>query len=339
MYNKKMWALLLTLLMICVVAGCDSKNPSKVEGSQINKPEWLLKHLGFDNVDIQQIQVTTDGKILVSSAGKIHLLQGENFEEIDPPESVSIFYVMEKGNTQTIFAGSSSGTLYMKNIQEKEWQKTNLATYSQPINTIAGDHNNGYIYVGQASKLGGGIWKSIDNGITWTKLTDITARSVVVHPHNSDTLYAVDRVTNFSNDQGKTWNKINSAANYGVLIHPLSAKKAYIAFSQGVVIAEHNGTIKSVQRFNLPGAMTCLELNFARLDEWAVGNWDYPSGKGGLYLSFDSGDNWVMIEDNLNNTRITDMRFDKEGNMLYIGTAGKGLWALNLAKIRDQSVN
>jgi photosystem II stability/assembly factor-like uncharacterized protein len=271
----------------------------------------------------------------VATGGRIYIQHEENYTEIGPSEPVSIFYVMEQGNTQTLIAGSSTGILYLKDVQDKEWQQANLKLFKQPINTIAGDSRNGYIYVGQASKIGGGLWRSNDNGTSWEKLTSTTTRCVVVHPENSNILYTVDRVTNISTDQGTTWNKVKTPANYGVLIHPLSPEIAYIAFSGGVVLAEHDGKITTTQHFELPGAMTCLEMNFTRLGEWAVGIWDYPSGTGDLYFSFDSGQNWVKIEE-LANFRITDMRFSKAGDKLYVATAEQGLWMLNLEKVRNR---
>lgn len=333
MYGKKI-AVFFILLIICSFAGCDTNNPPAVNDVQGNQADWLLKQLGFANDGVEQIQVTTDGKVLVSSAGRIYQSRGEEFEDIGPPEPVSIFYVLERENAQTLIAGSNSGVLYMKDIRDKDWQKTNLKACAQPLNTIAGDIGNGYIYVGQASKLGGGLWRSRDGGKNWEKMTGDTARCVVVHPENSQVLYAVDRATRLSADQGKTWTKIDTAANYGVLIHPLSPEIGYIAFSQGVVVAEHDGKVTETRRFELLGSLTCLEMNFAVLGEWAVGIWDYPSGVGGLYFSLDSGSSWMKIEDRLINTRITDMRFDKAGNRLYIGTAEKGLWVLNVEKIR-----
>jgi len=336
MYGKKTIAIICLFLLICLLAGCDKSSHPGVNNTQGGNTDWFLKHAGFENASIEQIQVTADGKVLVSSAGRLYLNQGGGYTEVSPPDRVSIFYVMEGGNTQTLIAGCSTGILYMKDIMDKDWKKTGFKAYDQPVNTIAGDSGNGYIYVGQASKLGGGLWRSRDNGKTWEKITNTTARGVVLHPENSDILYTVDRATYLSTDRGITWNKINTAANYGVLIHPFSPETAYIAFSQGVVVAGHNGKITDTHHFGLPGAMTCLEINFARIGEWAVGIWDYPSGIGGLYYSFDSGKSWVQIEDELVNERVTDMRFDKEGDRLYIGTAGKGLWVLNLKKIRNE---
>lgn len=331
--------ILLVIIMVLFQISCSNETQPKpnqeVEGNkEIEAEDWIWRNLGPDKAKIDQIQVASDGSVYLLTDSKLYLLQQNEFLNIGPQDEVAVFYVMEKGGENLIFAADNNGAIYLKR-KEGLWKKTVSPVHAgYPVSAIAGDINRGIVYVGQSSKSGGGLWKSQDEGKSWEKLTDITVRSVVVHPQEKDMLYIIDKATFLSGDGGKHWEKIGTPANYGILIHPLDSQNIHIAYSKGVVTADSLGGVKEKNSFDLSGAMTCLEMNFCRLGEWAVSMWDYPSGSGGLYLSFDKGSTWTKADKALDKVRILDMRFDHKGDKLYLGTAGQGLWELNLQKIR-----
>lgn len=336
------WLIMFTLIIITLTqiscSNSTSGQSKDVEGNNATTKDleedgkWQL--LGPDSAKISQIQVSADGTVYLLSQGKLCLLQNDEFLDIGPQDEVAIFYVMENDQGKTLFAGGIGGAIFVKKA-DGPWEKAvSPVIKGQPVSTIAGDTSRGIVYVGQSSKNGGGLWSSQDEGKSWDKLTNISVRGLVVHPQDRDLLYIIDKAVYLSEDRGKHWEQIDTPANYGLLIHPLENQIIYIAYSKGVVLADKYGLVKNNDSFDLNGVMTCLEMNFIRYGEWAVAMWDYPSGSGGLYFSFDKGSSWTKTDETLDKVRIQDMRFDNKGDKLYIGTAGQGLWVLNLRKIR-----
>ncbi len=334
--------IVLSLLLVCALAmngGCvDGKAPEGTgnEHSEIlpDNSNWKWNNITNKNIDISRIQISKDGTIYVLSEGVIYSLEGQDMHPLHLEEEVSAFCLLDNQDSTKIIAGTADGNVYVKSIEDTGWEKSSISAYSSPVDTIIAGSPDASLYLGQSSKAGGGLWKSVDQGKTWEKLTDITVRGVTVHPQNPEIIYMVDRLTYMSHDGGNTWKKIDTGANYGVLIHPLQPDTAYLAFARGVVTVTHDGKINSQQQFYLPGGMTRMEYNPSTLNQWALGMWDYPSGTGGLYYTFNGGGRWSEIGEQMQDTRILDLYFSRDGKKLYIGTAGKGLWVLNIEKLK-----
>lgn len=323
-------------MLALIISGCQSnmdnadnaENAKNNDGNKHADYNWEYKKLGFDGEDITKINMDSNGKIYVLSAGRIYYQNHEKWIQDDLEERASTFCLTEKDNRTSLIAGTENGNVYLKTGDMNKWQKTDIECYTYPINEIASVSQTETIYLGQSSKDGGGVWKSRDGGSTWNKLTDITARGIAIHPQKPDIIYLVDRIANFSTDGGTSWRRIDTPANYGVLIHPLYSDIAYIAYGNGFVTADHEGVIISNNRFFLSGGITRLQFNPAHINEWALGIWDFPSGTGDLYYSVNSGNHWIKLGDKFTNVRITDLYFDREGSRLFVGTANNGLWVI-----------
>ncbi len=339
MIGKKMIFVLMGFMVIAFLTACQTDTPPVDDppGHPQDDTHWKWKQLGFKNGSVEKVQVTSDGRVFALSGGKLHLLEGGNWKAAHLDTDISTFYLSEKGVKGLIVAGGFDGKLYLYSIEDSSWNVVEIGAIPEPIDIVTASPSTGEIYVGQSSKYGGGLWRGTGGGAKWEKLTDITVRGIAVHPEDPEIIYMVDKVTYLSTDGGKSWAKVETGANYGVLIHPLYPETAYLAYAQGVVSARHDGTITSQQQFYLPGGMTRLEFNPASLNEWALGLWDYPSGVGGLYYSFNGGGHWLEVGEKMKDTRILDLCFDKDGKTLYMGTADNGLWALNVEELKKDS--
>ncbi len=338
MPGRKMIFVILGLLLILPLAACQTDKPP-VENPPVqpeNDTGWKWKNLGFENRSVDGVQVRNDGKVFAQLESRLYFREGDQWHAVGPDVDVSTFCVIDKESGTTVVIAGNDGKVYLLSMQDNSWNEVSIPTNPHPVNIIATSPSTGDIYVGQSSKNEGGLWKSSDGGITWNKLTDITVRGIAVHPENPEILYIVDKLTYLSTDGGKNWTKMETGANYGAMIHPLYPDTAYLAFSQGVVSSNHDGTITSQQRFYLPGGMTCLKFNPASLNEWALGIWDYPSGVGGLYYTFNGGAHWLEIGEQVKDTRILALSYDKDGKILYMGTSGNGLWALNTERLKEE---
>ena len=336
MIDKKMLFVLMGLMVIASLTACQPDTPpvDNLPGQPLDDAGWKWKHLGFTGDRVDKIQVTSDGRVFALSGGKLYYPEEGGWNAAHPDTVISTFYLLEKDDKATIVAAGDNGEVYLYTVEDDLWNEAEIIALPEPIDIITVSPATGEIFVGQSTKNGGGLWKSGDGGISWKKLTDITVRGIAVHPEDPEIIYIVDKLTYLSTDGGKSWAKVETGANYGVLIHPLYPETAYLAYAQGVVSASHDGTITSQQQFYLPGGMTRLEFNPASLNEWALGLWDYPSGVGGLYYSFNGGGHWLEVGEKMKDVRILDLCFDKDGKTLYIGTADSGLWALNIEELK-----
>lgn len=339
MSNKNSLLIILVLILILPNVACQSTEHSIGDSSDQmqNDIHWRWKSLGFEKKSVDQIQVTDNGEIFAISEGKIYCMKDGEWRPMGPHKDISAFCIAQRNDEIAIIAGGVNGKLYIHLTGDDNWTELSIQALPEPINIIIPSPSTDDIYVGQSSKKGGGLWKILNLGADWIKLTDITTRGIAVHPKDPEIIYIVDKLTYLSVDGGESWLKVDTGANYGALIHPLYPETAYLAYSQGVVSVNHDGEILSQQQFYLPGAMTRLELSPSNLNEWALGVWDYPSGVGGLYYTFNGGAHWINLEEEMNNIRILDLCYSKDGRTLYIGTAEGGLWALNVEDLKKNN--
>ncbi len=123
------------------------------------------------------------------------------------------------------------------------------------INVVVSDPNNPQvIYAGAPA---GGLWKSIDDGSTWTPLTDdfsaIGISGIAVDPNDSDVIYIstgdADGGDTYSIgvwktlDGGLTWNPTGniSGQTHRVLIDPLDNNTIYVGSSSGMWKSTNGG--------------------------------------------------------------------------------------------------
>ena len=167
--------------------------------------------------------------------------------------------------------------------------------------------NTSHIYVGAAV---GGIWKSTNDGASWTNITHgipVSAISdIAINPENSNNIYALtgDGEARYmpssgvieSTDGGSTWSftGLTIAATEGIygyklLMDPVDPDRMYIASNNGIY-----RTYDGWNTFTMHDTLTSY-----RDIEFAPGSNDtmYAASWKSIYKSQDGGNNW----DNLNN--------------------------------------
>jgi hypothetical protein len=115
------------------------------------------------------------------------------------------------------------------------WILSELTTTYGCTNTLALDpQNSDIVYAGGYE----GVFKTTDNGTTWTLMSDTLLMDVVdieVHPTNTDTVLAVTRFGVYkSTDGGSAWEHIGSSMVNGVVIDQMNPDQVYIATDSGV---------------------------------------------------------------------------------------------------------
>ena len=221
------------------------------------------------------------------------------------------------------------------------------------ISSIAIDKTNtNHIIVGGET---GGVWKTLDNGTSWTVLTDnlsnLNVFSLAIDPTNSSTYYWGSSNGNLfkSTDGGATWNLFSDTGNGDInkiLIDPVTPNKMYCTVEGGGIFKSVNAGLNWT--IIHPTATNGYDIEFKPGDTntiYATGNAFYKSTNGGL--SFDplgnnlgnwsqqyvnGTNNWIVSNSNQNNSVVA-----RTG--LNLGLFYKGDYSGPITKLVTNSLN
>ena len=190
------------------------------------------------------------------------------------------------------------------------------------------------VYVGAAS---GGVWKTVDGGITWKPIFDkqpvLSIGDIALEPGNSEVIYVGTGESNFRNsvsigdgmykstDGGETWTHLGlEKTRYisRVIVHPQNSRIVYVAATghcfgpneeRGVFMSMDAGnTWKKVLYLDEHHGASDLEIDpmnpnilYAAMWHFERNPWTFTSGseEGGLYKSVDGGFTWNKLEKGL----------------------------------------
>ena len=202
----------------------------------------------------------------------------------------------------------------------------NMSGRMSDVEGVAGDP--ALLYLAAAS---GGVWKTINAGVTWTPVFDKqpvqSIGDMAVDPTNAEVIYVGSGEANVRNsvsfgngvykstDGGKTWKHIGLADTRHIsriVINPLDTRKVYVAAighafgpneERGVFMSEDGGDSwkKVLYLDNVHGAAD-IDIDpknpnrlYAAMWYFDRKQWDFKSGdeKGGIFRSIDGGKTWT----------------------------------------------
>lgn len=159
--------------------------------------------------------------------------------------------------------------------------------------------NTNIIYV---SSPGGGIWKTTNEGTSWTPLVDnnstyMNVFNLCIDPSNTNTIYAaiIGGGVIKSTDAGITWNDTGSGPSNAkkVIVHPTNSNIVLVTSNSGIHRSTNGGT-SWTQVFNSVGKE---DIEFKPGDPSIV----YASGSD-YHRSADGGVTWSYITSGITNT-------------------------------------
>ena len=176
------------------------------------------------------------------------------------------------------------------------------------VNTLERDPvNTNTLYVGAPA---GGIWKSTDNGSTWTPLGDelprIGVSSIAIDPTDTDVIYIATGDAYGgdtpsvglwkSTDGGQTWTEVTT-----LNVNSTNQVKLDPTDNNTIWVAANNGMYKSTD-----GGTTWNNTRFGNFEDFAFkpndANTLYAVTNSRLYRTTDGGANWTQITDGLPST-------------------------------------
>lgn len=181
------------------------------------------------------------------------------------------------------------------------------------ITSISADGST--LYVAGAD---GGVWKSTDQGASWTPLTDnqvtLGMGSIAVDPADPNTIYAAtgegnnygDRVygegvLKSSTDGGTTWtlegnSTLAGVQSYSILVDPANSKHLYLAATTGLFQSNDAGV--SWVPTDL-GVVSDKGVTDVAIDPKTPGTVYVGVDGAGIYKSTDSGATWTELTGSL----------------------------------------
>ncbi len=229
-------------------------------------------------------------------------------------------YLKKDGTLQSnseFLAALSLTTTHGVQTDDSNWMPVGPFTYSNAgswsagqgrVNSMTVDPNNpNTYYIGTP---GGGTWKSIDAGITWSPLNDFISRvgssAVAIDPNDSDIIYvgtgdddggdAPSVGLLKSTDGGTTFSTtglqfFDTFANISeVYIDPTDSDKVVVSSNRGLYISTNAGTT-----FNRTYFGNVKDVKFKPGDP----NTLYLSTTDSFHRSTDGGMNWTQISNGL----------------------------------------
>jgi photosystem II stability/assembly factor-like uncharacterized protein len=192
------------------------------------------------------------------------------------------------------------------------WRNIGPSNSAGRVSSLAVDRNNtGTIYRGTA---GGGLWKSVDSGRTWSALTDslgnLSVGAVAIAPSDSKIVYVgtgegavgIDGIDGFgfisSVDGGDHWalpKQVIAAKFFALSVHPTNPQEILAATSSGLQKSTDGGVTWTTTLPNLFGTEIVRAPGSPSRVLATAWNTSYTSGKGYIYRSEDSGSTWKKI--------------------------------------------
>ncbi|WP_047547916.1 T9SS type A sorting domain-containing protein [Psychroserpens sp. Hel_I_66] len=144
----------------------------------------------------------------------------------------------------------------------------------------------------------GGVWRSIDGGLSWTVLTDnlsnLNVSALTIHPTiNTTYFWGSNSGTIFiSTDSGSTWNFLADIGNGNVnkiLIDPSNTNKMYCSVQGGGIFKSINGGLNWT--LINPAATIGFDVEFKPDGTYST---IYATGNE-VFVSTNSGNSWTSI--------------------------------------------
>jgi photosystem II stability/assembly factor-like uncharacterized protein len=248
-------------------------------------------------------------------------------------------------NPSTVYAGMYKYGVYKSTDSGLNWSPTGPGLNQDAVvyDLQVDPQNPNILYAGTRSwtlvftyqpPWGGGVFKSIDGGNSWTVqnngLTEDWVYSLVVDPTNPATIYAASHSQGVfkSVDSAATWKAMNNGlsdlAGRSIVVDSLHPQTVYFgAWHTGGVYKTSNGGTSWSQISNGLGGAKIYKLFIDPVDPTNVYAATYLTG---LYKTTNSGSGWNLA--GYGADFITSIGVDPNNHdRVFAGTAGAGLFS------------
>jgi photosystem II stability/assembly factor-like uncharacterized protein len=238
------------------------------------------------------------------------------------------------GGTALSFVSNSNGDIFAGADQDQRgifrstdggitWQPKNTGLYldNRAFNWLVVDDSS-YIIAGTGSHIGNIVYKSKDDGESWTQIAILGGTSVSVndsgHIYVGDTGYGKYSV---SKDAGYTWTHYSHPSPFIYCIEINDSGHIFIGGNYTGYRSTDNGT--SWTNLSLPDGIKSFA--FAPNGDVYAGCSRENASNSGVYKSTDNGDSWTPVKEGFRVYPNKNIVINNAGDIL-VGSYGWGIW-------------
>jgi len=243
------------------------------------------------------------------------LLAGTSWQPIGPSNIGGRVRAIAQHPTKAgvYFVGAAAGGVWKTIDSGRTWHTTFDKQSALAIGGIAIDYSNprtvyaatGEFTANSDSYLGNGIFKSTDEGETWTNVGLSTVGSfaaIAVHRQRPNIVYAVGAKQGGgfyrSTDAGGTWSLIQSLSGAGISVNPINSDDVLIATANTVLRSTDAGLSWSTARGINAASLRRISVAHAPSDPSIVfavaARYNGSGDLARMYRSTDGGSNWTQ---------------------------------------------
>lgn len=316
---------------------------------------WNVASAGYTGVEVHDLCISPTDPMRVYAAARSGVFAssdgGNNWEGLNFGVARSYEYLavtINPANPKKIIAANYiNPTILISDDAAITWQDTE---HSLPEGRFwsafrFAPSDTTIVYAGTSTKSpdpSKGVYRSEDGGISWTPANDTLSQdasitALAIDPSNPEVVYTATREKGVLKtlDGGKSWAAIDEGLPENVFktslaIHPNDSKTIYVGtVLSGLYKTTDGGDNWNLVTAGLPAEMdvTCVIIDPANPSVQFVGGlFD------GVYRTLDGGDFWQQINNDLLTRAIKKLAISANGQILYAGTYGEGVFRLNDAE-------
>lgn len=237
--------------------------------------------------------------------------------------------IISPANANLMIGTSQNGSIYRSSNGGLSYTTLNRPSAGEWVTPLDIDDATGTMYGGWT-----GIFKSNDNGDTWTKISgssiNVSLTAMDVASTNANYIYASKGTTLFrTTDGGTTWATTTlPAAINDIEVSPVDPTKVYVACNSTfnrVFVSTNAGVSFTNISDNLPSVIARTIAVDDNNDETI-----YVGMNIGLFYRNNTTTGWIDITNNLPLTAINDVKIHQQGQLLRVASFGRGVWERQL---------
>lgn len=320
--------LYLLMISIFTVFSCTSV-------TEPTRSRWMASNKGLPKgVTVMAItDITNNGTLYIGTHSGIYKSTdgGELWQEKNNGLTARDISCMATDDvaSNVVYAGAWGKGVFRSTDGGDHWQSVWTSDKNPHINALFVSSLDHAVYAATEH----GLFKSIDEGNTWTHIFHYgKIRTVIVHPNNSDKIYIGARWHGNlrSDDGGESWHKINNgvydtgqdvAAANCFLFNLTNPSEMYMSTGWIDLYKTQNGgdDWQHVAQDLSERSVTVIQGHSKKM--WALSETD------GVFVSTDDGVSWIQSNDGLGDLKIKSLYLTtSKSGALFAGTLGNGIY-------------
>lgn len=330
---------------------------------------WSVSSTGYTGARVYDLAISMDNPAIVYATGASGTFRSEDggitWESMGEQFAGGQLIVVDPEYSSTMFLSRDSLMLFQRSTNSgKDWklvmnyeaqllalQNLGVSADQQGVSVVAyAPSNPNTLYAGVIQsgcfKFGDNcndvptifsVAKSTDRGDTWQPIYDApfhetSVTDIIVHPEQSEIAWVatVGMGVFKTSDGGLTWDKTTPAGGMdtarSLQSNPASPDHFLLGTDKGVYVSHDAGLSWQKSSSGMDPNERIWDIVFDPIR----GNIVYAGSlASGVYLSEDFGLTWRQINTGLTNRNIYTLSISSDGETLYAGTGGEGVFRLS----------